>query len=117
MFWGAIWCSGGILVTGTSYLAAWTSPFGGTYIIAYGAIIFGAIRCYQGWRDRESPPSSSEIDTDTGYEVLALGTRLEMEGRVQEALVVYQKIIEQYPDTEASRDAKKSIDSLQAKLA
>jgi hypothetical protein len=117
MFRGAMFCIGGILVTVLSYLAAWTSPLGGTYVVAWGAILFGAIRFIQGWRElRAPPPSDKEMDTDTGYEAIAIGTRLEMAGRVPEALAIYQKVAEEHPDTDAARDARKCIESLQAKL-
>ena len=45
---GAIWCIGGILVTALTYGAAASSPGGGRYVIAYGAIIFGAIQFLRG---------------------------------------------------------------------
>jgi hypothetical protein len=45
---GAIWCIGGILVTALTYGAAATNPGGGQYVIAYGAIIFGAIQFLRG---------------------------------------------------------------------
>ena len=41
---GGIWCVGGILVTALTYGAASSNPGGGRYVIAYGAIIFGAIQ-------------------------------------------------------------------------
>jgi hypothetical protein len=43
---GALWCIGGILVTCISYSAV--SSSGGTYLITWGAIIFGAIQFFQG---------------------------------------------------------------------
>lgn len=45
MFWGAVWCIGGILVTAATYSAA---SDGGTYVIAWGAIVFGAIQFFSG---------------------------------------------------------------------
>ena len=112
MLYGALWCIGGIFVTVFSYLSAASSPLGGTYVIAWGAIVFGALRFFQGLSGRDTQPSTEDI----GYEALAYGTKLEIEGRVQEALAVYQRIVEKYPHTDAGRDAKKSIESLQAKL-
>ena len=41
MLWGAVWCGGGIIVTVVSYFAAASSPIGGTYVVAWGAILFG----------------------------------------------------------------------------
>jgi len=45
MLHGALWCIGGLVVTGASYGAA--AP-GGTYIVASGAIVFGAIQFFRG---------------------------------------------------------------------
>jgi hypothetical protein len=113
MLSGALWCIGGIFVTVITYLSAASSPTGGTYFVAWGAIIFGAVRFFQGLSGGDSKPNTEE---DIGYAALAHGTRLETEGRAQEALAVYQRIVEQYPQTDAGRDAKKSIESLQARL-
>jgi hypothetical protein len=112
MLSGALWFLGGILVTVLSYGSAASSPSGGTYVIAWGAIVFGALRFFQGLSGRDTQPSSEDI----GYYELACGTKLEREGHVREALLVYQRIIEKYPQTDVGRDAKKSIESLQAKI-
>lgn len=48
MLFGALWCIGGILVTAFTYSAAASSPGGGRYVIAWGAIIFGAIQFFRG---------------------------------------------------------------------
>jgi hypothetical protein len=45
---GGIWCVGGILVTVITYSAAASSPTGGRYFVAWGAIIFGAIQFFKG---------------------------------------------------------------------
>jgi hypothetical protein len=45
MLYGALWCIGGIVVTGATYSAA---SDGGTYIVAWGAIVFGAIQFFRG---------------------------------------------------------------------
>jgi len=45
MLYGALWCIGGIIVTAATYSAA--SP-GGTYVVAWGAILFGAIQFFRG---------------------------------------------------------------------
>lgn len=52
MLTGALWCIGGIIVTSVTYNAAASSPTGGQYIIAWGAIAFGFfdfIRGLIGW--------------------------------------------------------------------
>ena len=46
ILWGAIWCIGGIIITAVTYSAA--SNGGGTYVVAWGAIIFGAIQFFKG---------------------------------------------------------------------
>jgi len=45
MIYGALWCGGGILITALTYTMA---IGGGTYIIAWGAILFGAIQFFKG---------------------------------------------------------------------
>ena len=46
MLYGAFFLVGGLIVTGVTYLMAIE---GEAYIIAYGAIIFGAIQFLRGW--------------------------------------------------------------------
>lgn len=43
---GGLWCVGGIVVTAVSYSSA--EP-GGTYIITWGAVLFGAIQFLKGF--------------------------------------------------------------------
>jgi hypothetical protein len=45
MVCGALWCIGGIVVTVATYSAA--EP-GGTYLVAWGAILFGGLEFLQG---------------------------------------------------------------------
>jgi hypothetical protein len=45
MISGALWCIGGIAVTAITYQAA---SGGGTYVVAWGAILFGAIQFFRG---------------------------------------------------------------------
>ncbi|MGE0328513.1 MAG: hypothetical protein AB7K71_09235 [Polyangiaceae bacterium] len=42
---GALWCIGGLIVTAITYSAA---AGGGTYVVTWGAIIFGAIQFFKG---------------------------------------------------------------------
>jgi len=58
----------------------------------------------------------SEGTEDEGYEVLARATKLETQGRVQEALLAYQRVADRYSHTAAGHDASKSIESLRAKI-
>ena len=48
MIFGALWCVGGIVVTAVTYSSAVSSPGGGHYIIAWGAIVFGAVQFFKG---------------------------------------------------------------------
>ena len=43
---GGLWCVGGIAVTAVTYSGA--SDGGGHYVVAWGAIIFGAIQFVRG---------------------------------------------------------------------
>lgn len=45
MLFGALWCIGGIVVTAATYSAA---SGGGTYVVAWGAIVFGAVQFFIG---------------------------------------------------------------------
>jgi hypothetical protein len=45
MLFGALWCIGGIIVTAVTYQAA---IGGGSYVVAWGAILFGAIQFFRG---------------------------------------------------------------------
>ena len=45
MLYGALWCTGGIVVTVVTYS---TASGGGTYFVAWGAIVFGAIQFIRG---------------------------------------------------------------------
>jgi hypothetical protein len=108
---GALWCLGGIMVSGVSYIGA-SGPSGGTYVITWGAILFGAIQFFRGISRRDEQPNADE----EGYEDLAYATKLETQGRVQEALRAYQQIAETYPDSAVAHDAEKSLDLLRAKV-
>lgn len=48
MLYGALWCIGGIVVTVGSYSLASSSSSGGSYFIAWGAVLFGAIQFLKG---------------------------------------------------------------------
>lgn len=49
MLYGALWCVGGLAVTIWSYMAA---EEGGRYVLAWGAVIFGAIQFFRGLSQR-----------------------------------------------------------------
>lgn len=121
MIYGAVWCIGGLLVTGVSYIAAVSSPFGGHYIIAWGAVVFGAVRFIEGLAAKSGAqtvkpqPSIMSIRPDPN-ELLSYGTRLEAQGRVSEALIVYKRVATEYPNSDVGRDANISYEDLQARL-
>ena len=48
MIYGALWALGGILVTWWTYSAAASSPGGGRYVVAYGAILYGVVDFVRG---------------------------------------------------------------------
>ena len=48
MLFGALWCIGGIAVTAVTYSMASESPTGGTFVIAWGAILFGFLQFLRG---------------------------------------------------------------------
>ena len=45
MLYGALWCIGGLLVTGITYAVA---SEGGSYFITWGAVFFGALQFLKG---------------------------------------------------------------------
>jgi hypothetical protein len=47
MLHGAMWCIGGLFVTAYSYRIA-ANASGGRYLLAWGAIVFGAIQFFRG---------------------------------------------------------------------
>jgi hypothetical protein len=53
---------------------------------------------------------------DEKYELLNRATKLETKGRVDDALKAYRELAEKYPDSAAGRDARKSLESLEAKV-
>ena len=113
MFRGALWCGGGILVTVVTYLAAENSPGGGTYVVAWGAILFGAIQFFRGLTGRNERPDPD----DASYAALAGATLLEKQGRVQEAMDAYKQIAETYPGRPVGRDAQNSLEDLRTKTS
>lgn len=115
IFSGALYCLPGFLLSLLSLLT-WFNvmphPFHVIYyVIACGAILFGGLQICRGFADRDKQQSTEDI----GAHALSYAAGLEAEGRIQEALLVYQQIIQQYPDTDPARDAKKSIKNIQVR--
>lgn len=48
MVMGGLWCVGGTIVTVLSYASASNQSGGGSYVVAWGAILFGAIQFFRG---------------------------------------------------------------------
>jgi hypothetical protein len=48
MGYGLLWAVGGTVVTAVTYSAAASSPSGGTYVVAWGAILYGVIDFFRG---------------------------------------------------------------------
>lgn len=69
MTFGFMWCVGGIIVTAGTYLAA---ASGETYVVAWGAIVFGAIQFIRGSdqkrlaRQAAAGDQPSNVDYDLG---------------------------------------------------
>ncbi len=47
---GGAWLLGGVLVTIVSYSMAASNPRGGTFVVATGAMLYGALRLFRGFR-------------------------------------------------------------------
>jgi hypothetical protein len=98
---GALWCGGGILVTFVTY------SMGGPYIIAWGAIIVGAIQFFRGLcTDNSDDPSQP-----TAKHLLIIAAHLETVDRAR-AIAVYQEVIEKFPSTPDSDEAQRKIQTL-----
>lgn len=67
------------------------------------------------WGEFIGEPYCSAGTEDEGYELLQDATRLETQGRIQEALALYQSIANKYSHGGAGKDAQKSIEDLQAR--
>lgn len=48
MLYGLLWCIGGAIVTAATYQMAANSPNGGSYVVTWGAIVFGGIQFLRG---------------------------------------------------------------------
>ena len=106
---GTLWLLGGLLVTGVTYSAA---KSGGTYVLAWGAIAFGAVQLFQGLLGGRRPPRVE----NAGYDELEAATHLEAQGRIQDAAAAYKSIAERFASTPAGNDARKSLENLEARL-
>ena len=103
---GVIWFVGGLAVTLFSYLAAISSPYGGHYVVAFGAIIFGLAQFFRG------RAAASGTDTsDQAQELLAVAAQLESVDRAK-AVALYAEIVRKFPGTRACNEAQRNIQTL-----
>ena len=114
---GTAWLMAGGVLTIASYAVASLRPNGGTYIICYGAIIYGVVEILRGLGGVPHPEELRPPDPeDEAYEKLATGTRFEKQGNAVEAMTAYRSVIEEYPGTRAARDAQMSLNYLESRL-
>jgi len=107
MVHGALWCGGGLLVTAITYGAAVGSPGGGHYIIAWGAIVFGAVQFFRGYARRSGTPvCRSDLQL-----LLNTAARLETVDRAK-AVAMYEEIVRSFPGTRASAEAHRNLQVL-----
>jgi len=106
---GALWCIGGIALTLFSYLAAASSPTGGHYVIAWGAIVFGAMRFF---RSRAVANGRSDRKTQAQL-LLHTAARLESVNGAK-ATALYAEIVQAFPGTRASEEAQRNIQTLKS---
>jgi hypothetical protein len=106
MLQGIFWLIGGLAVTVFSYFTAVSSPYGGHYVIAYGAIIFGIAQFFRG-RAAISGPDSD----DQAQELLDAAAHLESVDRVK-AIELYAEISKRFPGTGVSEEAQRNIQTL-----
>src|SRR5207244_3230419 len=65
--------------------------------------------------DRDGTPTRETSDAETAeraFGQLEQATKLEIMGQIPEAMAAYEKIVRSFPDTQASRDAQKSVANL-----
>ncbi len=58
------------------------------------------------------PPPESVLKAEKAPKEFSKATKLEISGKFEEAIKMYEHIIETYPDTETSADARISLDNL-----
>jgi zinc-ribbon domain len=103
---GALWLGGGLLVTVISYSAA--GP-GGTYIITWGAVAYGAYLLFLGLTRRSPTPASA----DEARDLLEVAGHLESVDRAG-AIAKYEEIVNSFPGTPAAREARQTLEMLRA---
>jgi hypothetical protein len=111
-----------LMIGGISFLVglggtivSYATTESGKFSVFHGAIAFGLAEFIYVFINRKK--SYEQIITreaeDAAYEALAQGARLEAQGQTANALALYRKIAEQFPETPVGRDALASIKNLQ----
>ena len=111
MITGGIWCAGGLLITIATYTAA---SGGGTYIVAWGAILFGGlqfIRGLMGQLNKNREVISQDGTLHDAQSLLNVAARLESIDRAQ-AIAKYREVLALFPETSASAEAERNIQIL-----
>jgi hypothetical protein len=106
MLHGVLWFVGGGAVTLVSYLAAVNSPGGGHYFIAHGAIIVEIVQFLRG----RSMAAGTDGDS-RAQELLDTAALFESVDRVK-AVALYAEIVSAFPNTRASDEAQRNIQTL-----
>ena len=109
MLVGGLWCLGGIIVTVVTYSSVANSPGGGTYVVAWGAILFGALRFIRGLTGESK--AKPKDDSAEAQSLLDIAARFENVDRAK-AVEKYEEIVRLFPDTAASREAQRNIHTL-----
>jgi hypothetical protein len=110
MLHGAVWLIAGIAVTALSLMTAVSSPGGGQYIIAYGAILFGIAQIIRG-----RAAASGTDSNDQAQELLDLAAQLESVDRAK-AVALYAQIAKKFPGTRASDEAQRNLQTLTSRM-
>jgi hypothetical protein len=105
---GSFWLIAGIAVTVLSFSAAISSPYGGHYVIAYGAIIFGLAQLFRGLTAAGGTDTSAQAQ-----ELLDAAAHLESVDRAK-AVALYAEIAKKFPGTRESDEAQRNIQTLQS---
>ena len=106
MLRGAVWFVGGLAVTLFSYLQAVSSPHGGQYIIAYGAVIVGLVQFFRGRAAASGTENSEEARA-----LLEEAAELESVDQAK-AEALYAEIVRKFPNTRACKEAQRNMQTL-----
>jgi hypothetical protein len=108
MLRGFIWFVGGSALTLFSYSAAVRRPYGGTYVVAFGAIIGGIVQLIRGAAAAGGNDKNVHV-----RDLLNMAARLESEDPGK-AVALYEEIARKFPGTRAGNEAQRNIQTLTA---